>query len=803
MNDAQLRLLGPWRSGDAPTGEGLETSISHTWPWPPWVAACLIIAAAVVVLAVYAREPATVDKRWRALLAALRVAAFCLLVWMMHGWLRTEHRTDLPDLVVMMDVSQSMAHVDPADRDAVSGELTRRLAALGLDQASRLNLAKLVLLEQDARLIAALRQRYNLKWYCVGAGSEAQLVTDDPTETIVGWQATDGASRLGTALREVLEAQRGRPTAAILVLTDGITTEGRTLSEVAEYARRKSAPLLIVGLGNDEPQRDARLSDLVVDDVVFSGDLVHFDFRLGATGLAGRELKLRLRREGADEVLAELTETAATDHESKQLRLTFRPESEGEFDFVVEAEPLDGEVTTENNRLTRRIRVRDEAIRVLLVQDYPNWEFRFLKSLLGRSLRLGGTSSAKAFELTTVLHEADRDYAEQDETAERVFPVSRDELFRYDVIVMGDVDPSYLSRPVMESLAAFVQERGGGLVFIAGARHMPLAYRNSPLTTLFPVDLDEAKLPDANELLDARYEFTPQPTALGLSTGYLQLGGDSTQSMRIWHEFPPQRWLLEAPTTRPGARVLIEHPSRQGSEGRNLPVVTLQFIGAGKVIMHNVDETYRWMKHPDGDLYFARYWIQTLRYLSRSKLLDGNRAVEMPQDQDQFQQGESIPLVVRFLDDRLAPPLDDGVTVVVEQSGGQRRQFTLRRDATARGLFTATVGDLPAGVHRAWMATPTVPGNPPARQFTVVAPPGERARLEADLADLKLAAQRSEGRFYTLADVARLPKELPPGKQVRIQSLPPSAIWNAWPFAATFVALLITEWLLRKRLGLA
>ena len=131
---------------------------------------------------------------------------------------------------------------------------------------------------------------------------------------------------------------------------------------------------------------------------------------------------------------------------------------------------------------------------MLYVQEYPSLEFRYLKTLLERGLKLGG--KGKAIQLTTVLQEADPGYVELDETAQRVFPVSRDELFAYDVVIFGDVNPSYMSRPVLENLAAFVTERGGGLVFVAGPRHTPLAYRDTPLEDLFPIDLSTTRLPD-------------------------------------------------------------------------------------------------------------------------------------------------------------------------------------------------------------------------------------------------------------------------------------------------------------------
>ena len=70
-----------------------------------------------------------------------------------------------------------------------------------------------------------------------------------------------------------------------------------------------------------------------------------------------------------------------------------------------------------------------------------------------------------------------------------------------------------------------------------------------------------------------------------------------------------------------------------------------------------------------------------------------------------------------------------------------------------------------------------------------------------DVDDLRLAAQTSEGRFYTLENVDRLLHDLPRGRQVRIETLPPAPVWNSPWLAGLFVLLLVVEWLGRKRAG--
>ena len=191
-----------------------------------------------------------------------------------------------------------------------------------------------------------------------------------------------------------------------------------------------------------------------------------------------------------------------------------------------------------------------------------------------------------------------------------------------------------------------------------------------------------------------------------------------------------------------------------------------------------------------------------VRYLSRSRLLGGNRAVQLVTDRNDYQRGEGVRLRARFFDERLAPSQDDGVTVVLEREGSGKRNVQLVRDATNRGFFEGTIGNLADGAYRAWIATPTLDGQPPSARFSVSMPQGEQARLEMDTADMRAAAKTSSGRFYTLNDVDKLLADLPPGRQVRIESLPPEPIWNWWPWPAMFLVLIVTEWLLRKRAGM-
>jgi uncharacterized membrane protein len=386
-----------------------------------------------------------------------------------------------------------------------------------------------------------------------------------------------------------------------------------------------------------------------------------------------------------------------------------------------------------------------------------------------------------------------------DESALSVFPVRREDLFAYDAILFGDVDRTFLSALDMQNLSDYVTEQGRGIVFIAGPHHTPTAYRNTPLAALLPVDLSSVVGGQAGTPSTDPVAVTP--TELGLASPQMQLGDTAAETAEIWRNLPGVYWTFDAPKLKPGARVLAEHPFRVGDDGRPLPIFVMQYVGRGKVLFHATDETWQW-RYRVGDVFFARYWVQTIRYLSRTKLLGQDSAAELTADRREYRRGEPVRLRVQFFDERAAPLDDDGVTVVLQREGQKNRQIALRRSATNRGVFEGTFTNPADGAYHAWVAQPTLAGGAPAADFSVVAPPGEFKRVQMDVAELKAAATATEGKYYTFATADKLLEDLPEGRQVPIETLEPVVLWNRWPLIVTFVGLLVAEWVMRKRRGL-
>lgn len=812
MNESLTRLISKWFDiGHSQAGQGLEVSIDHRWPLAPSLIIVICLLAAIVVYVAYRREG--IESAFvRRILIGLRLVAMALVVAMMFGWVITAHRTDLADLVLVVDASASMSVVDAWEDESWLASRMRRIQSVGDGTATRINLTKSLLLADGELPLREWTDRYHVRMFTVGERVEELAAIKGGSATNeagsagdVRWnawnrvEADQSVSRLGAGLQEILERQRGRPTAAVVMFTDGVTTEGRTLGDVAEIASRRQIPLYLVAVGNDLASRDSQIVDLVADDLAFVNDWLQFEVKLTANGFEGRSGLVRLIREDNGEILSEQSVQLPAAGQSASVRLTHRPTSQGEWRYVVELQPQADELNVSNNQQRRVVRVNEQTIRVLYVEGTPSYEFRTLKTFLSRQRKIDRPDEA-AIDLHTVLQEADADYVATDATAERAFPGSRESLFEYDVVLFGDCDPQLFSATTLENLRDFVKDQGGGLLFLCGPRFMPLGFRDTPLRELFPVRMETASIP--NSTVDIVEPFVPAPSAIGLRSSLLQLAENPVKNATVWSRFPGLFWMVEAPDLAPGAMTLVEHPGKTNSKGIRLPLICMQYIGAGNVLMHLTDETWRWSRDERGPVHYERYWEHVIRFLARGKLL-GVERIELSVDRPNgYSLGESVRLSARFLSERTAPAEDQGVAVILEDDHGHRRSAQLTREGTLRGVFQVVVGQLPAGNYRAWITAPVVAGEPPSVSFVVEPPVGELAQPAIDLSDLRLAARRTGGKSFLMSDVETLDASLPTGQPVRMESLPPQSLWNRWPLPLAFLVVICCEWLIRRRVGL-
>ncbi len=721
------------------TSTTLRRQIEWHWPEPTWLFLVLVVVAIGLFHYVSRRETADRPRPVRWILFSLRVTILLLLVAMLARPVLKQSQLARPVLGILLDDSASMSLVDSYDA-VIRKNWQPALESIGADRASRLNFAKGFLLGDQARRLKDWQRRYRLRWVLPSDPTKPVTLDGDTTaEKIRSLEADAKESPLGKAVETLLELPRGEKPAAIVVLSDGNTTTGPSLQKAAHAAENRDVALLCLGLGDPRPKVDLKLAELSVEPTAFVGEPVTFEAVVVAEGTdypsvqADETVRVTLTRTDQPQnqkILAEKVIPLPKPDRPTPVRLTFHPERAGPARFTVEVAPHPRETDRENNRLSREVELRKTPIRVLLADESPRYEFRALKNFLSRE---------PSVRLDTYLATADAELAEKDPRVLSVFPVRRETLFSYDVVILGDLDPRRLSRPTLDDLVEFVRRPSpaGALILVAGDRFLPEAYFNTPLAELMPIEprsLEKSLRniePESLKKTLRNKKGSPQqkpfqivPTPLGLGATPIKLGNSLEATKKIWAALPTLYWRLSGVEAKPAARIWAtaidsEKPltenlvgSREAKNGP--PVILFQNIEGGRVLMHLTDDTWRWRSR-GGDQYYRHYWLGAIRFLSQA--------------------GRSQP------------------------------------------------------------ASPA-PSSEPDRSKTPTAVEFRRTAIDASA--LREAAEQTGGKFFDIETASQLDRHLPADTKIVQATLPPEPLWNRWPVLALLFGLLTVEWIFRR-----
>ena len=155
------------------------------------------------------------------------------------------------------------------------------------------------------------------------------------------------------------------------------------------------------------------------------------------------------------------------------------------------------------------------------------------------------------------------------------FPSTREELFRYDGLILGSVEASFFTHDQLSMIAEFVGRRGGGVLVLGGRRSFnDGGYADTPLADALPVVLDAEQPGDGPDVAEIRV----RPTAFGLTHPVTQLAPDPESSEQRWRSLPALTTVNPLTELKPAASVLLE------GEGDDLddPVIALAYQRYGR-----------------------------------------------------------------------------------------------------------------------------------------------------------------------------------------------------------------------------
>jgi len=731
----------------------------------------LLLLAGLIALAwvLYRRVAGRTPRRANRALLGLRMAIGVILVFML-GIPALRFRSPRPSGVftaVMLDTSRSMSIED-----------VRRQGG----KASRLAAAKNLLLASgtpdDPGILLALERSSNLLVYAFDA--QASRVTD-----VEPLKAQGQHTNLFRSIRDLDAELRSVPLAAVVMLTDGCRNLGGDPVEAARLLEARGVPLYVVGLGNPSPPKDYEVMQVYAPrrvrrntEVEVLATIRHTDY--------DQPFEIRISRGDTPLVSKKVEPAKGTDLTS--LRIAFTPDHEGTATYRLSVPPAPGESITDNNSREFSIHIQDDRLPVLYIEGSPRLEYRFLRRALFRD---------HDFRVVGLLRLAsDRFYVqganEAEAYLEKGFPETREQLFAFEAVILGDIEASHFTKAQLELLEDFVRERGGGLLMLGGVNSFGLGkYAGTPVGKMLPLEISPADPAYSDE----RYKAVVTPE--GLKHPVMRLLPDADANRRLWEKAPELIGITPVRGVKPGATLLL------ASENGSRPVLAAQPYGLGRVAAFTSGGSWYWqVSLPADDAFHEKFWKQLIRWLA----VGAKEQLTAETDADTYSRRSPVYIRATVLGKDLRPVNDATVIAAVSDPLGNKEEIPMDWVLTQEGVYQARYVPADEGEYQiavrveGWKVQPAVAGflvGEPIVEFT-------DAGLKEEL--LRQMAATTKGRYFTLADAAELPKAVEAAiRTARLAGVKPhdQEIWDAPFLFLLLLGIMGSEWFIRRRSGLA
>ncbi|MCD4824111.1 MAG: glutamine amidotransferase, partial [Phycisphaerae bacterium] len=427
------------------------------------------------------------------------------------------------------------------------------------------------------------------------------------------------------------------------------------------------------------------------------------------------------------------------------------------------------------------VQITDREIRLLYVEGKFRYETKYIAQAIGTAERF-------------VLH---RRILLQPLRGNKAPPLGEklDDWLRYHAIIFGDVAATHFTAKQLECIKQVVSEYGKGFCMIGGDKSFGRGgWVNTPIADIMPVDLARS---GGNISKDVK----PRPTTAGKNAELMQIGKAGQGATEAWAclDSMPGANLLAG--VKPAAAVLAET-----ADGK--PLIVAQTFGKGRTLAIAFDTTWRWVLSPgeiDTGEMQKRFWRQVGLYLAAPK---GNVWIHTDKttyDLAGLAKGRAVVTITAGVEDAAGLPLPKAaLRVKLTGPDGNSIPISLAGD---KHIKRGTIGTLSQPGMYSLSAETTSGGKTltAEHKFQIVQRDIESAEVLANFALLKRMAARGNGKFVPLRDLPELLGKLKLQTHPKTRDVVTTQLllgpWRWW-LISLLIALLLAEWIIRKRKGL-
>ena len=706
-----------------------------------------------------------VQWRERAVLGVLRIAALGIILFCIFR----------PVLIVKAAVTQqNVVGI------LIDDSRSMQLPATNQPTGTRADLVRSTFANPDSDVMKALSERFLIRTFRFWSSTARVGAPGDLS--FAGTQ-----TRLANAIESARQELAGLPVSGLVMVTDGADTTDATVADALLASKAEALPVFTVGVGQETLSHDIQVGRVSTPRTAFKGTSLLVDAVLTQTGYAGQTVTLDVEDEGR--IVGSQPVRLPADGDPVSVRVRFTATEAGPRVFRLKVAPQPNEVVTQNNQRDVQIDIRDRKERILYFEGEPRFEMKFARQAIKDDPNL---------ELVTLQRTAENKFLRLDIDAAGVelaagFPKTREELFAYRGLVLGSIEASAFSADQLRMIAEFVDVRGGGLLFLGGARAFAEGgYAGTPVEEVMPVTLGRGG--------GAFSQLKIQPTRAGQAHAVTQLGDTEQASADRWKSMPALSTVNQIEAIKPGATTLL---SAIDERRRERVVLAFERYGRGKSIAFPVQDSWHWQM--DGtirveDQTHENFWRQLLRWL-----VDGvPDVVETRTLTDRVEPGEPVALTADVVDARFVELNDASVVAHVTSPSGKKMDVPLQWTGERNGQYRASFATSEPGWYQAKLEATREGKSVGNAVAHVRAVPDDAEFFDAAMhgALLKRIAQDTGGRFYPADATTTLPDDLNYSGR-GVTAVEERELWHMPALLLALVAVICAEWGLRRYWRLA
>ncbi|HTW21950.1 MAG TPA: glutamine amidotransferase [Candidatus Baltobacteraceae bacterium] len=729
--------------------------------WPRWTL-LLFLFAVVAGLGWLIRsrveKAAQGLRNWRAAIIWLlqsAVAALILLLLWQPAITVAQLKPQQNIIAILVDDSRSMAIADNgATREA------QALKAL------------------NGGVLSDLQKRFQTRVYSLD--SRAARVSN-----LAALQPTAPATRIGDSLKQFVAETSDLPIGAVILFSDGSDNSGGIDLDTISALRNRRIPVHTVGLGAEEIPRDVEIDDAVLAPKALANSRLAVPVTFHQRGYAGQKATITVR--DGDKLLASQPIEFAGDGKIQTQNVLFSAGDAGAKALQFSIDPQPDETNRANNAVTRLVNVVNDKRRILYVEGEPRWEYKFIRR---------AEDDDKVVQIASMLRTTENKIYRQgiDDPKELAdgFPSKAEDLFGYQGLIIGSVEVGYFTPAQQDLIRQFVDRRGGGLLFLGGRFALSDGgWGGSSLADLLPTILPSGK--NTFHRVPANVQLTPA----GQDSLICRLVDDPARNAERWKTLPYLMDYQEPGTPKPGATVLAE--MRAGG-GHVMPLLVTQNFGRGRTALMATSGTWRWqMSLPLGDTSHTMFWQQLLRWLVADS---PSQVVASVPNQMLFDDGH-VKLSADVRDKQYLPAPDATVEAHVLGPGGLAATIEMTPVPDAPGTFQADWNAEKPGSYLTEVIAQRG-GQEIGRDvltFQRMDGVAENFHTEQNRDLLEKLAQQTGGNYWKPDELPKLPGEIAYSEAgITVRDTKP--LWDMPAIFLLILALLFTEWLLRRKWGI-